>query len=114
MAAFFTNTSSSNKPVNFDGKKVTSIISGIIDRKIKNLSKAKNIKKLAISKKSNFIRAKVNEVSKTDFLTPKTRVAFTQLRKTFTKAPISYYFNLKYHIWIKTNVSSYVISEILS
>ena len=32
----------------------------------------------------------------------------------FIKALILYYFDLKYHIWIKINISSYVINEILS
>ena len=36
--------------------------------------------------------------SRTDFLTPKARLAFTQLRQAFTKAPIFQYFDLKYYI----------------
>ena len=77
MTAFFTNTSGFNKSVNLNSGKVTSIVSGIIGGKIKNLSKTKNINKLAKSKKLNFTRAKVDEVSRTDFLTPKAKIAFT-------------------------------------
>ena len=53
-----------------------------------------------------------NEV--TGYLTSKARSTFTQLRKVFTKAPILQHFNPKYYIRIKTDVSGYVISGMLS
>ena len=48
------------------------------------------------------------------FITFKARLAFTKLRQIFIKASILYYFNSEYHIWIKTNIFRYTISEILS
>ena len=48
------------------------------------------------------------------YLTPKARLAFTKLKKTFTKAPILQHFDLECHIQIETNTSSYAICGILS
>ena len=50
----------------------------------------------------------------TVYLTPEARLAFTKLRKAFTKTPIFRHFDLKCHIWIKTNVSGYTINRFLS
>ena len=60
---------------------------------------------LLTSKKSN--RA-------TGYLTPEARLAFTQLRKAFTKALIFQHFNPKYHIRIETDTWGYAIGGILS
>ena len=49
----------------------------------------------------------------TSYLTLKARLAFTQLRKAFTKAPILQHFDLKCHIRIETNPSSYPIGGVL-
>ena len=49
-----------------------------------------------------------------DFLIPGARLAFTKLRQTFVKAPILHYFELEYYIWIKTDISGYAISGVLS
>ena len=53
-------------------------------------------------------------MSKSDFLIPGARLAFTELRQTFVKAPIRYYFNPKCHIRIKTNAFGYAIGGVLS
>ena len=58
----------------------------------------RTIKKSPRSKNSN----------KAGDLTPKARLKFTQLRKTFTKAPILQHFDSECHIRIKTNASGYV------
>ena len=50
----------------------------------------------------------------TSYLTPKARLAFTKLRKSFTKAPIFQHFDLEYHIRIETHMLNYVISGILN
>lgn len=59
-----------------------------------------------------------NSIQKTSsgvcFLTFKTSLAFTQLRKVFTKASIFYYFNLKRYIQIEIHVLSYAIGKVLS
>ena len=34
------------------------------------------------------------------FLTPKAKLAFTQLKQAFVEAPIFHHFDPKYHIWI--------------
>lgn len=66
LSLLFTNTGSSNNVVNLDGRKVTSVSIGVVGRKVKNLSKIKNIKKLAKSKKPDFIKTKANEAFGTD------------------------------------------------
>ena len=48
------------------------------------------------------------------YLTPKARLAFTKLRKAFTKAPILQHFDPKCYIRIKTDALSYAINRILS
>ena len=48
------------------------------------------------------------------YLTRKARLAFTQLRKAFTKAPIPWHFDPKCHIRIETDASGYAIGGILS
>ena len=48
------------------------------------------------------------------FLTIKTRETFNPLKQAFIEAPILLYFDLKYYIWIETDVSSYAISDVLS
>ena len=53
-------------------------------------------------------------LNKAGRLTSNARIAFIQLRKAFTKAPILQYFDLKCHIRIETDVSGYVISGVLS
>ncbi len=67
-----------------------------IDNKIVNLSN--NIKKMSF-------RAR--------FFTSKASLVFTQLKKTFTKALILYYFNLVHYIQSKTNTLDYIINGIL-
>ena len=49
-----------------------------------------------------------------NYLTSKVRLAFTKLRKTFTKAPILQHFDLKCYIIIETDASSYAIDEVWS
>lgn len=62
---------------------------------ISNIS-SKSIKKLA--KKLDFTKIK-GIISEIGFLTSEAGIAFIQLRKTFTKTLILYYFDREYHIW---------------
>ena len=55
-----------------------------------------------------------NSVGATGYLTPGAKRAFTQLRQAFTKALILQHFDLECHIWIETDLSSYVIGRVLS
>ena len=48
----------------------------------------------------------------TGCLTPKARLIFTQLKKTFTKALIFQYFDSECYIWIKTDTLNYAISGV--
>ena len=48
------------------------------------------------------------------FISSKASLAFTRLRKAFTKAPILHYFDPKHHILIETDASSYTIGGVLS
>ena len=50
----------------------------------------------------------------TDYLTPDTRQAFTQLRQVFTKALILRHFDLECQIRIETDVSGYAIGGVLN
>ena len=49
-----------------------------------------------------------------DYLTSKTMLTFTKLRKVFTKALVLQHFDPEWHIHIKTDVSGYAISRVLS
>ena len=74
-------------------------------------------KKLVKSKKPSKNRNSLNfnvKKASLSFLTPETRRTFNCLWLAFTKAPIFWHFDLKYHIWIKTNVLGYAISSMLS
>ena len=55
-----------------------------------------------------------NKEAETDFFTPKARLAFTQLKQAFVKAPIFHHFDLECYIQIQTNILGYTISGILS
>ena len=55
-----------------------------------------------------------NSNGATGYLTPNAKRAFTQLRQAFTKAPILRHFDPECHIWIKTDMSGYTISGVLS
>ena len=72
---------------------------------------AKSGKKLSKSENSSNFNAKKNGPS---FLIPKAKVAFNRLQLIFTKAPILWYFDPKYHIWTETDTSSYAIDGMLS
>ena len=65
------------------------------------------------SAKSDFTKL-VRRAEKPSFLTLDARQAFTQLRQVFTKASILRHFDLKCHIRIETDVSSYAIGGVLS
>ena len=72
-----------------------------VRKKARNFSKFKNLSK---SKKT----------VRSDFLIPGAKLAFTELRQAFFKAPILHYFNPEYHIRIETDVSGYAIGGIFS
>ena len=48
------------------------------------------------------------------FFTLKARLAFTQLRQAFIKAPIFYHFDSKSHIRIETDATDNAIGNVLS
>ena len=52
-------------------------------------------------------------MSKSDFLIPGARLAFTKLRQAFVKALILHHFDLERHIQIETDVSDYGIGGVL-
>ena len=72
-----------------------------VGKKVQKLSKSKNL-----SKSKKMVRS--------DFLTPKAKLAFTELRQTFVKVPILHHFDPERHIWIKTDVSGYTIGGVFS
>ena len=57
---------------------------------------------------------KFKKVIGLDFFTPGARLAFTELRQAFVKAPILHHFDPERHIWIEMDVSSYVIGRVLN
>ena len=74
----------------------------------KSQNSTKPRKKLSKSENStNFDAIKAGS----KFLTPDARTAFNCLRLAFIEVLILGHFNLKYHIWIETNVLGYTISE---
>ena len=76
----------------------------------KSWNLAKSRKKL--SKNENSTNYNVTE-AEPKFLTPNARITFNCLRLIFTEVPILWYFDLRCHIWIETDVLSYTISGIL-
>ena len=81
----------------------------IDDGEVGNNKLGKNQK---MSKSKKLFHTKT--IIRSDFFTPEARLAFTELRQVFIKAPTPHYFNLKRHIWVKTNISGYAISGVLS
>ena len=81
--------------------------------KRKNPVKTTKSKILLKSKNHDFPKSKPEEAG-TSFFTPKTRLAFTQLRQAFVKASILHHFDLESYIRIKTNASGYAIGGVLS
>ena len=79
----------------------------------KNQAKTTKSKILVKSKNHNFPKSRTEEAG-TGFLIPKAKLAFTQLKQTFVKAPILHYFDLESHIQIETDTSSYAIGGVLS
>ena len=73
-----------------------------VGKKVQKLSKSKNLPK---SKK---------RVRSSDFLTPRAKLAFTELRQAFLKAPILHHFDPERHIRIETDASGYAIGGVLS
>ena len=65
------------------------------------------------SKNHDFLKSRTEEAG-TGFLTPKTRLVFTQLRQVFVEAPILHHLDPESHIRIETGVSGYAIISILS
>ena len=49
-----------------------------------------------------------------DFFTPGSKLAFTELKQVLLKAPIFHYFDLKRHIRIEMDPSGYAIGGVLS
>ena len=89
------------------GSEVTNLTKG------KNLAKTTKFKILVKSKNHDFPKSRLEEAG-TDFLIPKTRLAFTRLRQAFIEAPILHHFNPKCHIWIETDALGYAIGGVLS
>ena len=69
---------------------------------------------LVKSKNHDFFSNSKNMEAEPSFLIFKARLVFIKLRQVFIEALILHYFDLKYHIWIKTNIFRYVINRILS
>ena len=65
--------------------------------KRKNLVKTTKSKILVKSKNHDSPKSRPEKTG-TDFFTPKARLAFTQFRQAFVKAPILHHFNLKSQI----------------
>ena len=90
-----------------DGGKATNPTKG------KNQAKTTKSKILIKSKNHNFPKSRTEKAG-TDFLTPETRLVFTQLRQAFIEASILYHFNPESHIRIETDISGYAIGGKLS
>ena len=79
---------------------------GKVDDKVrKKGQKTSKSKKSSKSKKT---------VGSSNFLTFKARLAFTELRQTFVKAPILHHFDPERHIRVETDTSGYAIGGVLS
>ena len=65
-----------------------------------------------MSKSKNLFKSK--KMVESDFLTLRARLAFIKLRQAFVKAPIFQRFDLKCHIRIEMDKSSYAIGRVFS
>ena len=83
--------------------------------KSEKMSKSWNLAKSGkkLSKSENSTNSNTTE-DRPKFLTLETRIAFNRLRLAFIEGPILWYFDLKCHIWIKTDALGYVIGGELS
>lgn len=64
-----------------------------------------------LTKNTNFAK---NKSFRIDFLIFKDKKSFIHLWKDFTIVQISYFFELEYYIWMKTDAFGFTISEIHS
>ena len=94
-----------------DRGKVTSQKSSTKRKNQANIAKSKN---LVRPKNNDFSLNSKNMETGLDFFISGARLAFIKLTQTFIEIPILHHFDLKYHIQIETNISSYAICEILS
>ena len=75
---------------------------------------------MAVKLETMRLRRKSKNLSKSkktvgsDFLTPRVKLAFTELRQAFVKSLILHHFDPERHIRIETDVSSYAIGGVLS
>lgn len=60
------------------------------------------------------LKKETKYLHKTDFLFLNTEIVFIELKQAFILLFILFYFNSKCFIWIKTDISSHAICEILS
>ena len=81
--------------------------------KRKNPVKTTKSKILVKSKNHDFPKSRPEEAG-TGFLTPEARLAFTQLRQAFVKAPILHHFDPESNIRIETDALGYIIDCVLS
>ena len=79
----------------------------------KNQAKTTKFKILIKSKNHDFPKSRTEKAG-TSFLTPKARLAFTQLKQAFIEAPILHHLDPESQIRIKTDASGYAIGGILS
>ena len=90
-----------------DNNKVVDDDDGKANRTVVNVSKNEKSKKL-----TRMLNIRV--MSELNFLIPNAKKIFNHLQLAFIKAPILQHFDLKIHIWIKTNASNYAIDGVLS
>lgn len=84
------------------------------DITINEISDSNNEIKKANKVSMKWFKLAKSKKSETGFFTLKAKLALTKLKQTFGKALILYYFNQKYHIWIKNDASDYIIYRILT
>ena len=82
-------------------------------QKLSKSGKSKGEKSKKPSKRGNSLNFDAKD-SGSSFLTPKARSAFGCLWLAFTEAPVFWHFDLKFHIWIKTNALGFAIDGVLS
>ena len=99
-----------------DGNSVVDVVGGsevTNSTKRKNPAKTTKSKILVKSKNHDFPKSRPGE-ARMSFFIPKARLAFTQLRQVFVKAPILHHFDPESYIRIETDASGYAIGGVLS
>ena len=86
---------------------------GIDDNKVVGSNSNRTNKTVMNLSKKSMYMSNIGAIKEPNLLTPNAKKVFNHLQLAFIKTLILQYFNLESYIWIKINISGYIISKIL-